>query len=229
MKFTEQIRKEVDPIWEASFNHPFVAGLADGTLSMDRFRFYVLQDSYYLSHFARIQSIAAAQADDLHTISRMASHAVETNRAELSLHKHFFVQLDISEEDIASFKPAPSAYAYVSHLYRAAHTGQIGDTVAAILPCYWLYYEIGEKQKHAIPDEPIYQEWIATYGGDWFGKLVNEVIQLTDDVAEKVSEADRERMKENYLISSQYEYMFWEMAYRKETWPVDLSSLPTIY
>ncbi|NDI35086.1 thiaminase II [Chengkuizengella sediminis] len=220
MKFTEQIRKEADAIWQASFKHPFVKGIADGTLSLDRFRYYVLQDSYYLSHFARVQSIAASQADDLHTVSRMASHAIGTNEAELSLHKAFFVQLDITEEEKENFKPAPTAYAYISHMYRAAHTGHIGDTIAALLPCYWLYYEIGEKLIGSTPKEPIYQEWIATYGGDWFRELVEEVIQLVDNIAEKVTESDRERMKEHFILSSQYELMFWEMAYQKETWPV---------
>ncbi|WLR44236.1 thiaminase II [Bacillus carboniphilus] len=221
MCFTKQLRKEADSIWQASFDHPFVKELGEGTLSLDRFKYYVLQDSYYLNHFSRVQSIAASQAKDLHMTSRLASHAIGTSEAELSLHKNFIEQLGVTKGELANFKPAPTAYSYTSHMYRSAFTGRIGDTIAALLPCYWLYYEIGENLADKKPDEPIYQEWIATYGGDWFRQLVEEVLHLLDEIAENASEEDKERMKEHFMISSQYELMFWEMAYQKETWLVN--------
>lgn len=89
-----------------------------------------------------------------------------------------------------------------------------------MLPCYWLYYEIGERLQGSTPDEPIYQEWIAAYGGDWFRELVEEQINRLDEIASQVTEADRARMEEHFVISSQYEYLFWDMAYKKEMWPV---------
>lgn len=221
MKFSEELRKNVDVIWEASFKHPFVTGLADGSLPLECFRYYVLQDSYYLQHFARIQALGAAKAQDLHTTSRMAAHAQGTFEAELSLHENFSKRLKISKEEKDMFKPAPTAYAYTSHLYRAAE-GHLGDIIAALLPCYWLYFEIGEKLRCSTPEEPIYQEWIAAYGTEWFRTLVEEQINRLDEIAEKVSEEDRNRMKEYFWISSQYEYFFWEMAYSLEKWPVHL-------
>ncbi|MCH1627071.1 thiaminase II [Fredinandcohnia quinoae] len=220
MKFSQEIRKEADHIWEASFQHPFVKGIGDGTLSLESFRYYVLQDAYYLSHFARVQALGAAKASDLHTTNRFAIHAQGTSEAELSLHENFSKRLGITKEEQENFKPAPTAYAYTSHLYRAAYSGHLGDIVAALLPCYWLYYEIGEKLQGCTPDEPIYQEWIAAYGGDWFRVLVEEQIARIDELAEKVTEEDRDRMKEHFIISSQYEYSFWEMAFRLEKWPV---------
>ena len=101
-------------------------------------------------------------------------------------------------------------------MYRAAYEGHLGDTIAAILPCYWLYYEIGERLKECQPEEPIYNEWISAYGSDWFRTLVEEQITRLDTIAEKVTEADRKRMKQHFIISSQYEYSFWEMAYTLE-------------
>ncbi|PFT73381.1 thiaminase II [Bacillus thuringiensis] len=183
MTFSQSLRKEVDSIWEASFNHPFVKKLGEGTLDLASFRYYVLQDSYYLSHFAK--------------------------------------KLGITKEEKDNFIPAPTAYAYTSHMYRAAYEGHLGDIIAAILPCYWLYYEIGEHLKECQPEEPIYNEWISAYGSDWFRTLVEEQITRLDTIAEKVTEADRKRMKQHFIISSQYEYSFWEMAYTLEKWPVD--------
>ena len=220
MTFSKLIREEAGHIWDASFSHPFVTGIADGTLSLESFRYYVIQDAYYLSHFAKIQALGAAKATDLHITNRLAVHAQGTYEAELSLHKNFSKRLGITEEERQNFEPAPTAYAYTSHLYRAAYTGHLGDIIAALLPCYWLYYEIGERIQDATPEEPIYQEWIAAYGGDWFRTLVEEQIDRLNQIAETVTENDRNRMKEHFIISSQYEYSFWEMAYRLEDWPV---------
>ncbi|HDR4583928.1 TPA: thiaminase II [Bacillus cereus] len=221
MTFSQSLRKEVDSIWEASFNHPFVKKLGEGTLDLASFRYYVLQDSYYLSHFARVQTLGAAKALELETTARMAHHAQNTYEAELSLHENFAKKLGITKEEKDNFIPAPTAYAYTSHMYRAAYEGHLGDTIAAILPCYWLYYEIGERLKECQPEEPIYNEWISAYGSDWFRTQVEEQITRLDTIAEKVTEADRKRMKQHFIISSQYEYSFWEMAYTLEKWPVD--------
>ncbi|MCA1321243.1 thiaminase II [Bacillus tianshenii] len=220
MKFSQELRRKADPIWEASFHHPFVRGIADGTLSLVSFKYYVLQDAYYLSHFARVQAYAGAKAFDLHTTSRMAAHAQGTYEAELSLHENFSKRLGVSEDEKRNFKAAPTAHAYTSHMYRAVLTGGLGEVIAALLPCYWLYYEIGERLKDATPAEPIYQEWIAAYGGEWFRELVEEQIHRLDVLAEKATEEERERMIEYFIISSQYEYSFWEMAYTLEKWPV---------
>ncbi|WP_138418687.1 thiaminase II [Aquibacillus sediminis] len=220
MKFSEMVRKEVNDIWEASFHHPFIKELGDGTLPLECFRYYVMQDAYYLSHFAKVQSLGAAKADTFYTTSRMAAHAQGTYEAELALHKKFVNLLEITEDEQKSFYPSPTAYAYTSHLYRAAYQGHLGDVIAVILPCYWLYYEIGEKLQSCTPEEPIYQEWIAAYGGEWFKTLVEEQIARLDQIAETVTEADRERMKEHFIISSQYEYSFWKMAYQLEKWPI---------
>jgi len=220
MTFSRLLREESEYIWEASFNHPFVTGIGDGTLPLECFRYYVMQDAYYLSHFAKVQALGAARANDFETTSKMAAHAQATYEAELSLHKNFSRRLGITEKEQANFKPSPTAYAYTSHMYRAAYQGHLGDIIAAILPCYWLYYEIGERLQTCTPEEPIYQEWIAAYGGEWFRAKVEEQINRLDSLAEKLTAEDRERMKEHFIISSQYEYSFWEMAHTLEKWSV---------
>lgn len=218
--FTNQLRKEANRIWEANFEHPFVKGIANGDLSLESFRYYVLQDSYYLSHFARVQAIGASKAEDLFTTSRMAAHSQGTYEAELGLHEKFIKQLGVPKEEINNFQPSPTAYAYTSHLYRVAATGSLGEIIAAILPCYWIYFEIGQLLKSSIPGVPIYHEWIEAYGGEWFSELVNEQISRLDALALEASYMQKEKMKQHFIISSQYEFLFWDMAYKLEKWPV---------
>lgn len=222
--FTEILREKAAPIWDANLEHPFVQGIASGKLDLQSFRYYVLQDSYYLSHFARVQAIGASRAEDLNTTARMAAHAQGTSQAELSLHEKFIKQLHVTSEELANFQPAPTAYAYTSHLYRVGASGSLGEIIAAILPCYWIYYDIGQQLKGATPDEPIYQEWIAAYGGEWFGELVQEQLDRLDELAKTASEKEKSRMIDHFLISCQYEYLFWEMAYTFEKWPIEVNS-----
>jgi thiaminase (transcriptional activator TenA) len=222
--FTEILREKAGAIWDANLEHPFVQGIASGELDLESFRYYVLQDSYYLSHFARVQAIGASRAEDLITTSRMAAHAQGTSQAELSLHEKFIKQLQVTSEELENFEPAPTAYAYTSHLYRVAAAGSLGEIIAAILPCYWIYYDIGQQLKGATPDEPIYQEWIAAYGGEWFGELVQEQLDRLDELAETASEKEKKRMVDHFVISCQYEYLFWEMAYTFEKWPIKVKT-----
>lgn len=220
MKFTEYLRTKADASWQASFEHPFVTGVADGSLPLENFKFYVLNDAYYLSVFAKVQALGAAKAPDLYTSSRMAFHAQGTYNAELSLHENFSVRLGITDEERAAFEPAPSAYAYTTHLMTVGHTGTLGEIIAAILPCYWLYWEIGNRLLGSTPDEPIYQDWINAYGGEWFGDLVQEQINRLDALAETATDEEKRRMERHFLLSSHYEWSFWQMAYTLESWPV---------
>lgn len=137
----------------------------------------------------------------------------------MALHESFMQLLEVTEEDWAAFEPSPSAYAYVSHMYRASE-GDLADVLAAILPCYWLYWEIGERLKDAKPDHPIYDRWIGTYGSEWFGELVTEQIDRMDQLAEGLSAERRQELKDRFRRSSYYEWNFWEQAWTKETWTV---------
>jgi thiaminase (transcriptional activator TenA) len=216
MKFTDSLRRKADELWQQSFQHPFVIELANGTLPTEKFAHYVLNDSYYLTVFAKVQSLGAAKTNDLHTIGRMAFHAESTINAEQALHETFFKILGITRDP--DFLPSPTAYRYTTHLLSVAAQGTLGEVIAAILPCYWLYYEIGIQNQDATPNHPIYDKWIATYGDEWFEKLVKEQISRLDELADKADEQEKQRMERHFLISSEYELAFWEMAYRLEKW-----------
>lgn len=152
MTFTQEIKQAAQAYWNSSFTHPFVQGIGEGTLPLSKFRHYVMQDAYYLKHFAKIQAKAASKADDFATIATLAEHATSTYEAELSLHQSFFKPLGITAADLEAFEPAPTAYAYVSHMHHASE-GTLGETIAAILPCYWLYYEVGQQLLTCTPEE----------------------------------------------------------------------------
>jgi len=221
MTFCDEVRKECNDLWVASFHHPFVKGIGDGTLPIDTFRFYMKQDSYYLSHFSKIQAFGALRSSNLAMTKSFAEHAVATCEAEHRLHESFMKMLEVTEEELEQFQPSPSAYAYVSHMYQCAFTGDLADLLAALLPCYWLYYEIGERLKDTKPNHPIYNSWIETYGSDWFAEKVKEQIQRMNELAENVSPLRRKELKSHFRKSSYYEWHFWDMAWHMEEWEIE--------
>ncbi|MGX4668384.1 thiaminase II [Cerasibacillus sp. JNUCC 74] len=218
MPFTDTLREATTDSWKQSVNHPFVKGIAQGDLPLDIFKYYILQDIYYLKHFGKVHALAATQAEDFQVTAMLLEKAKGTAQAELTVHKQHAEILNITNEDMENFKPAPTAYAYTAHLYRASLSGNLGQTIAALLPCYWLYADIGKTYQDADPSEKIYKNWIDTYSSEWFHKSTNEQIDLLNQIAANSSEKEKAKMKEQFIIAKEYELAFWEMAYTKEDW-----------
>ncbi|WP_339177087.1 thiaminase II [Oceanobacillus sp. FSL W7-1293] len=218
MKFTDELRAATKESWEQSLNHPFVQGIVKGDLPLETFKYYILQDIYYLKHYGKIHAIAASQAEDFKLTALLADKARFTAEAELTVHKEHAEILNITQADIDNFKPAPTAYAYTSHLYRATMSGNLAHTVAAILPCYWLYADIGKVNEHAAPEPEIYRNWIKMYASDWFQDSTSEMINLLNTLVEDMNDQEKEKVKEQFIIAKEYELHFWEMSYTFEGW-----------
>ncbi len=218
MKFTDQLKEAAKDSWDQSLNHPFVQGIVKGDLPLDNFKYYILQDIYYLKHYGKIHAIAASQAEDFQVTALLAQKAQKTAQAELTVHNEHAEILNITDEDIKNFKPAPTAYAYTSHLYRATMFGNLAHSVAAILPCYWLYADIGKKNEGASPEPQIYRNWINMYASDWFQNSTNDMIDLLNTLVEDMNDKEKDNVKEQFIIAKEYELHFWEMSYIKETW-----------
>lgn len=218
MKFTDELRAATRESWEQSLNHPFIQGIVNGNLPLETFKNYILQDIYYLKHYGKVHAIAASQADDFKLTALLADKARFTAEAELTVHKQHAEILNITNEDIKNFKPAPTAYAYTSHLYRATMSGNLAHSIAAMLPCYWLYADIGKVNEQATPEPEIYRNWIKLYAGDRFQNSTNEMINLLNTLVEDVNDTEKEKIKEQFVIAKEYELQFWEMSYTFETW-----------
>lgn len=218
MKFTDELRVATKDSWGQSLQHPFVQGIVKGDLPYDIFKYYILQDIYYLKHYGKVHAIAASQADDFSVTAGLAKKASRTAQAELTVHAEHAKILKITDEDVANFKPAPTAYGYTSHLYRATMTGNLAHSVAAMLPCYWLYADIGKQYADANPGPQIYRNWLKMYAGDAFQDSTNEMIDLLNTLVEDMNDREKEKVKEQFIIAKEYELLFWEMSYTKENW-----------
>src|SRR5262249_39341502 len=148
-------------------------------LEMNRFIYFVLQDYVYLLDFAQVLCHAGSKSPDLKTLELFARHALGAVEVERSFHESFGTSLGLSRSQLDEVAKGPVTQAYIAHLQSVARSGSLGETVAAVLPCYWIYGEVGKRLYKKRPSNPkIYREWIETYASEGFWKPVREQIQL---------------------------------------------------
>ena len=199
---------------------PFNAELAAGTLSEARFKHYITQDAHYLIGFGRALTLAAAKAPDPDRIVQFAKSAEGAIVVERALHGSFFERYGITPEIFAQTPLSPACHHYVSYLIATAYGEPYEVVLGAVLPCFWIYAEVGRDiHARAAPKNP-YQAWIDTYAGEEFHAAVRAVIAATDEVAQDASPRLRARMHGAFTRATQLEWIFWDSAYRLETWPV---------
>jgi len=199
---------------------PFNAELADGMLSEARFKHYITQDAHYLIGFGRALTLAAAKAPNPDRIVQFAKSAEGAIVVERALHGSFFERYGITPEIFARTPLSPACHHYVSYLMATAYGEPYEVLLGALLPCFWIYAEVGRDiHARAAPNNP-YQAWIDTYAGEDFHAAVRAVIAAADEVAADASPPLRARMHAAFTRATQLEWIFWDSAFRLETWPV---------
>jgi thiaminase/transcriptional activator TenA len=199
---------------------PFNAELAAGSLSEARFKHYITQDAHYLIGFGRALTLAAAKAPDPDRIVQFAKSAEGAIVVERALHGSFFARYGITPEIFAATPLSPACHHYVSYLIATAHADPYEVLLGALLPCFWIYAEVGRDIHGRARAGNPYQAWIDTYTGEDFHAAVRAVIGAADVAADGASPALRERMHAAFTRATQLEWMFWDSAYRLEAWPV---------
>ncbi len=210
----------ITDIYAAILAHPFLAGMTDGSLSSDAFTFYVVQDALYLRRYAQALAAVATHAPDPVQTEMFARHAAGIVAVEMSLHDTLLADLDIDPGAVGAAQEAPTTLAYNSYLLANTQGGSYAEGVGTVLPCYWIYGQVGKHLLGRGSPNPRYQKWIGTYGGEEFDAEVRDVIAVTDKLGPELSAAERQRVRQHFRATSRYEWMFWDMGYRQEAWPV---------
>lgn len=221
MSLTDDLRAGVDDIWKAIINHPFVVELYSGTLPLDKFRFYVTQDYNYLITLTRCQAIIASRLDDPSDMRKVLELALADVSTELENYNKLLGRLGLSLNDVLNVRPSPTNVAYMNFLLTTCSMGTAWEGLVAILPCYWTYLEIARAHVDKLGGNPVdvYREWASVYLSDEYRFIVDELKELINNRGEYLRK-DFNKLLSIFRQASTYEYMFWDMAYRQETWPL---------
>ena len=215
MRFSDQLREHAADVWDAQYEHPFVRGIADGTLDAKRFRFYVRQGYLFLIDYGRLLALACARAPRLQWMARFAELTHSTLHTEMQLHRDYATQWGILNAQLEHEQPQAATRAYSDYLLRTAALGDFSELVAALLPCMWGYSELGQRlADNPGPAEERYARWIEMYSGPEFAQLAGWCREVCDEVADGAGEDGGTRMREAFLASSRHELAFFEQAWR---------------
>lgn len=221
MAFTDELHAAAKSIWDAQLAHPYVKGIGDGSLDEELFKNWVFQDYRYLKEFARIFAWAAAKAERLESMSWYAAVLNLTLNTEMELHRQYAARFGLTPADLEAAPMWPTTRAYTDFLVRTAADGDMADLVAALLPCAWGYVYVAQAlAAHKPPADQRYVDWIAQYASDEFADAAEWLKAEMNRVAEGATPEKRERLKELFVLSSRYEWQFWEMCWKGEEWSV---------
>lgn len=221
--FSDRIFKRVEPLWNAYLEHPFVKGIGEGTVDEEKFKHYMRQDYIYLIEYSRIFAIGAAKAHNLETMTIFSNLLNGTMNYEMDLHRQYAARFGISNEELEATKPSATVTAYTSYMLNKAQIGGVENAIAAVLTCAWSYNFIG-KELATWPqatDHALYGNWVQMYASDDFSQIAADSINLMDEITAGKPEHELQALEDIIVKTSNFEYMFWDMAEDQSMWPVE--------
>lgn len=218
------LREECDQIWTALHRHPFITELAEGTLPLDRFRFFLEQDNFYLEEYGRCLAMGAAKS---RTERELRYFTVDLNQvldAEIPSNRELLAKvIELGAQDRGgSIAMAPANVAYTSYMQALSLRGGPLEIMAALLPCSWSYVEIATALlERTDTTHPAYGGWIGYFSRPEVVDMVAQMRQDFDElvVHEATSEKRWRDVADIFATSSRLERGFWQMAYTLEQWP----------
>ena len=213
--FTQQLWYKIESIYHRILAHPFNVELAAGTLSPDKFQYYVQQDELYIQSYARALAMLAVKSPTSDISENLLRYAKDGISIERALHDHYFKKFNI--------KPArevqPACLAYTNFLLSSTVLEPFEVGIAALLPCFWIYRQVGFDIAQKADKSNPYYLWIETYIDQEYDSIVNRMIEITESVARAASVTIKAKMHRAFLYSTRLEWIFWDAAYRLEQWP----------
>ena len=215
LSVSARLRQAADPVWEQCLHHPFVTGIGDGTLDVEKFRHFMLQDYLYLFDYARVFALGVVKARDPELMRTFSQNVDAILNGEMNIHRAYMQRLGITEEQVFAVKPALDNLSYTNYMLSVAHTGGPLEIVASILACSWSYAEIGQAlaQIPGAAAHPFYGEWIQGYASEDYTATNQALIELMDELAVGATEDQIAHLTDIFVNCSRYELGFWDMAW----------------
>lgn len=213
-KWTEEAWAEASGIYADIIGHPFITELAEGTLSTEKFDRYIAQDELYLGNYGRQMFEFAAMIDNPQQREMFTEFARAGMEGEKAMHEMLIARFGINTK----VSPSKVTADYNAHTELAIRSGRKEIAFAALLPCIWIYNEVGQHiLRIAKTENNPYREWIEEYGNEEFSAAVAQVLELIDKYAEQTDDATYVEMTRQFCDGARFEYDFWDYGYNGKT------------
>lgn len=208
--WTRQVWEASLPIYKRIIAHPFIKELADGTLAQERFVRYLAQDEIYIRNYGEEMFLLADMLPEGPLQDMFRAYAKDGMDAEKAMHdmliERFGIDTAVEASDVTK--------AYMAHTRGHINSGSLPHALAAMLPCMWIYNEVGRyiyANRNTAPNP--YSDWVATYASEEFTEGTREVLRMCDRYAAEASAEVRAEMDEAYLRAAELEWAFWDYGY----------------
>lgn len=218
-KITERLYDAAKNIWDQYYIHPFVVGIKDGTLPIEKFKYFMIQDYLYLFDYAKVFALGVVKSDSRELMQFFAKNVDEVLGKELSIHRCYMKKLGITDEEINKMSVSHTNKSYTSYMIAKASTGGESEILAAILACFWSYAKIGEQIVNDNPDairHELYGEWVAGYSSEEYKHANKLVMDKFDEICKDITEEKYRRLEKIFVDCSLYEKEFWDMSWNME-------------
>lgn len=218
--FTQSLRQPNEDIWKTLLANRFVAAMADASLPLESFRFYIEQNLLYLPAYARVLGFGAARSNNLSELERFSGSIRQIVDVEIGANQQLRDRIIAAgaADCGGGLEASPACLAYTSYLVATAATGSALDIMAVTLPCAWSYHEIAVHYPEPEP-HPVYAEWLGFFASDDYGTYLRDLLDKVDRLAGDVAPEDLERLQRHFRAGTRYEQGFWEMGYCMQRWP----------
>ncbi len=220
MPLSDDLRQSNLDLWERMVTHLFVQELGDGTLPIEKFRRYFLQDYLFLKTLAKVIGMAVAKAPSLEAARPLTPFLSTILNAENDLFFRAFHELGVPTQEYRNAQVLPTGLAMANFMLATAYDGSFDDIVTALLVTEWTYYDwatrlAGAGPPAAEPTQRMYQEWIDIHAAQELGDFVVALRRHVDGITAAETWS---RLEEIFRAALRYEYLFWEMGYHGEEW-----------
>lgn len=212
----EELKDACKDVWH-EYTHPeFIDQLQDGTLDIEKFRYYLKQDYLYLLHYVRCFALMAFKGETLEEIQFALEGTLWITEGELELHNQYR-EWGIEKHELESSEESIECIAYTRYMKDIGVSGDYLDLMIAIASCYIGYGEIGQRlladEKTVLEGNP-YKEWIHMYGGEGYQSSTVEFVEKLNNYGKNISKKKLEKLKVIFREVTRLEVAFWDMGMR---------------
>jgi len=219
VSFSRGLKAKASKVWEEGYNHPFVQELGMGTLDKEKFKFYLLQDYLYLLQYAKVFATAVVKSDTEELMTKFSTSQHFILAGEMELHRKYMTGFGITQAEALSVKASLYNRTYTANMLSFGQTGGLAEVLAAVFPCAWTYHDYARRLKEQYADRldgNFYKTWIEQYASAEFLASFDWFYDVLDDLVSNMTEKQREKIEEIFISSVEFEYLFWDMAYKRQ-------------
>ncbi len=216
MEFTDLLYRETKDIWEKYDRHPFIRGLENGDLDIEKFKFYMIQDYLYLWDYSKLFAIGALKSEDKEMIATFAKTMDLVINGEMDIHRGYMQRLGISEDEIENAEVSLINRSYTNYMLSVSQKGGYEEVVAALLSCAWTYADIAkaiDRRNPKAKEDPFYGEWVQGYLDNAFQETAEFYKSKMNQLGKYLDEKRKAFLLEVFRSCCLYELKFWDMAY----------------